>query len=100
MQNKTTSTTIAKLVIDGNTYLLTRTGGDLPAGNPTPGIDPKQFVSLIERDLLLRMMKANDWNKSLTAKTIGVNRHTLIGRLQAKGLHPTTEDIRNEEVLP
>tara|TARA_Y100001963_G_C6519808_1_gene326044 strand:- start:259 stop:561 length:303 start_codon:yes stop_codon:yes gene_type:complete len=97
MHNKKT---LAKVEIEGVTYELSRVGGGLAVGHPSPGVDPKQMLHQIERDLLIRMMVENNWNKSKTAKTIGVHRHTLIGRLQAKGLHPTTEEVRGQEVLP
>jgi len=99
MTQQVTKTTLAKITIDGTTYELTRTGeGD--CSNPTPGIDPKTMLQVMERDLLKRVMIGNEWNKSRTAKKLGIHRHTLIGRLQAKGLHPTTTEIREEHVEP
>ncbi len=89
-------TLLAKVTIEGVTYELSRTGED--ALHPTPGQDPKTVLCALDRDLLLRVMKKNDWNKSRTAKVLGIHRHTLIGRLQSKGLHPTTKEVLEEDV--
>lgn len=44
-----------------------------------------------ERQILLRALKANNWNRQRTAEQLGVNRTTLYKRLKVLGLQPEDE---------
>lgn len=44
-----------------------------------------------ERQILLRALKANNWNRQKTAEQLGVNRTTLYKRLKVLGLQPEDE---------
>ena len=68
---------------------------DLPAnftGNPLISIKPnanrtlKESLEEPERQIILAVLNHNDWNRSETAKTLGINRTTLYKKMKRLGL--------------
>ena len=46
----------------------------------------KQALADPERQIILDMLKKNDWNRSLTAAALGINRTTLYKKMKRLGL--------------
>ncbi|MEJ5363879.1 MAG: sigma-54 dependent transcriptional regulator [Desulfosoma sp.] len=66
-------------------------------GQDLPRTDPFQYGTLkearhhFEREYLLRKLRENDWNVSLTAQNIGVERTHLHRKMKTLGLRPVSE---------
>jgi DNA-binding NtrC family response regulator len=70
--------------------------GDLPhsltaAGNvtlvePAAGRTLKQALESPERQIIREVLESNNWNRSLTAETLGINRTTLYKKMKRLGL--------------
>lgn len=46
----------------------------------------KQAMQLPERQIILQTLEANDWNRSATAKALGINRTTLYKKMRRLGI--------------
>jgi DNA-binding NtrC family response regulator len=46
----------------------------------------KQALANPERQIILDMLKKNEWNRSLTAAALGINRTTLYKKMKRLGL--------------
>jgi DNA-binding NtrC family response regulator len=57
-------------------------GGDFPAGLATPG-DLPAFLLGLEKRFILDVLQQTNWNKSETARRLGMARTTLLHRLRA-----------------
>lgn len=53
----------------------------------TPGGQSlKQAMSMPEREIILQVLRSNNWNRNLTAEALGINRTTLYKKMKRLGL--------------
>jgi DNA-binding NtrC family response regulator len=83
-----------------STAPLTRSGGDVHLGAkaPTPPetagqIDLKARVDAYERGIIVSALETARGNRSLAARTLGINRATLHGKLRKYGLTDSDADL-------
>jgi DNA-binding NtrC family response regulator len=53
---------------------------------PTGGVTLKQALAGPERQIILGVLRANNWNRNLTAESLGINRTTLYKKMKRLGL--------------
>lgn len=70
---------------------LRRLGHDVPRNDPYQHPTLKEARLHFEREYLLRKLKEHDWNVSLTAQSIGLERTHLHRKMKALGLRPTND---------
>ncbi len=68
---------------------LRHLGQDLPRSDPFQYATFKEARHHFEREYLLRKLRENDWNVSLTAQNIGLERTHLHRKMKSLGLRPT-----------
>lgn len=82
----------AVLLGKGTTITLEDLPGQLTAGaatfsaQPVPGRTLKEALEGPERQIILEVLRANDWNRNETADTLGINRTTLYKKMKRLGL--------------
>ncbi|MBC7105896.1 MAG: sigma-54-dependent Fis family transcriptional regulator [Firmicutes bacterium] len=69
--------------------------GDLPynlqrtrreEGAVAPRMTLKEIVADVEREVILRALRENDWNRTATAAALGLNRRSLYAKMKEYGL--------------
>jgi len=56
---------------------------------PVAGQTLKEALAGPERQIILEVLRANNWNRNLTAESLGINRTTLYKKMKRLGLdHP------------
>ncbi len=60
-------------------------GAAMPAPAST-GQTLKEALAGPERQIILGVLRANNWNRNLTAETLGINRTTLYKKMKRLGL--------------
>ena len=53
---------------------------------PAPGGTLKEQKVAAERQIILEVLRSNNWNRNLTAETLGINRTTLYKKMKRLGL--------------
>ncbi|MEW6273613.1 MAG: sigma-54 dependent transcriptional regulator [Bacillota bacterium] len=51
-----------------------------------PGMTLKEIVADVERQVILRTLREHNWNRSATAKVLGLNRRSLYAKMKEYGL--------------
>jgi DNA-binding NtrC family response regulator len=69
-------------------------GGAIPTASAN-GMTLKEALAGPERQIILSVLRAHNWNRNLTAESLGINRTTLYKKMKRLGLdtpsdHPTT----------
>ena len=83
----------AVLLGKGNTIGLADLPSALAAAGPLP-LEPvgsqtlKQALEGPERQIILEVLEANEWNRHATAEALGINRTTLYKKMKRLGLEP------------
>ncbi len=62
------------------------TAGAAMTSAPTTGQTLKEALAGPERQIILGVLRANNWNRNLTAETLGINRTTLYKKMKRLGL--------------
>lgn len=52
----------------------------------TPGMTLKEIVADVERQVILKVLRENNWNRSATAEALGINRRSLYAKMKEYGL--------------
>ncbi|MHB8985430.1 MAG: sigma-54-dependent transcriptional regulator [Eubacteriales bacterium] len=52
----------------------------------SPGMTLKEIVSDVERQVILKVLQENNWNRSTTAEALGINRRSLYAKMKEYGL--------------
>ena len=60
--------------------------GEPVVGHPVTGRTLKEALEGPERQIILEVLQANNWNRNLTADTLGINRTTLYKKMKRLGL--------------
>lgn len=58
---------------------------------PADGIDFAEVVDAFESNLILQALESTGWNKNQAANLLRLKRTTLVEKIRAKGLSPTTD---------
>jgi len=81
----------AVLLGKGNMIGLEDLPSNLAMAGPVP-VAPvgtrtlKQALEAPERQIILEVLESNDWNRQVTAETLGINRTTLYKKMKRLGL--------------
>jgi DNA-binding NtrC family response regulator len=67
-----------------------RVGSAMPSA-PTAGQTLKEALAGPERQIILGVLRANNWNRNLTAESLGINRTTLYKKMKRLGLESPVE---------
>jgi len=62
------------------------TAGNTPAATPTGIRTLKEALEGPERQIILDVLRSNDWNRNATADSLGINRTTLYKKMKRLGL--------------
>ena len=60
--------------------------GEFIATKPADGRSLKEALEGPERQIILEVLKSNNWNRNVTADTLGINRTTLYKKMKRLGL--------------
>jgi two-component system response regulator AtoC len=52
----------------------------------SPGMTLKEIVADVERQVILKVLKENNWNRGATAEALGMNRRSLYAKMKEYGL--------------
>lgn len=52
----------------------------------SPGMTLKEIVGDVERQVILKVLQENNWNRSTTADSLGINRRSLYAKMKDYGL--------------
>ena len=61
---------------------------------PLEGIQLREFIRALENDLIKQALERTHYNRSQTARLLGLKRSTLIERLKARLITPLFEPSR------
>ncbi|MFO7902606.1 MAG: sigma-54-dependent transcriptional regulator [Planctomycetota bacterium] len=65
-------------------------GSTIPA-SPMTGQTLKEALAGPERQIILGVLRSNDWNRNLTAETLGINRTTLYKKMKRLGIESAVD---------
>jgi DNA-binding NtrC family response regulator len=60
--------------------------GSSAVTRPSAGKTLKEALSGPERQIILEVLRSNNWNRNLTAESLGINRTTLYKKMKRLGL--------------
>jgi two-component system response regulator AtoC len=63
-------------------------GKELVSSHPWARMSLKEIVADVERQVILRALRDNNWNRSRTAAALGINRRSLYAKMKELGLSP------------
>lgn len=78
----------AHVVSNADTPLSIQSQSVRSAGNPWYPMTLSEAMMQPEREIILRTLDANDWNRQETAEVLGINRTTLYKKMKQLGIDP------------
>jgi len=72
----------------------------VPGVAPAPGLSlkeaTKQATIAVERDIILRSLRANNWNRKKTARELRISYRALLYKMRNAGIEPASKPTRGE----